>query len=126
MSTPYIPGASASIVRQLNWKLKFIPETFDPEVLKPGHKIGEAEYLFTRIDDKKVTEWKEQFGGTQESRAAEAEAKRKKQEEKDRKKAKKASKKAAEASGEAAAAETAATEDLKTLPIREADKPAEK
>ena len=128
LSSPFVPAAAESIVRQLNSKLEFIPETWDPEVLKPGHKIGKAEYLFTRIDDKKVAEWKEQFGGTQESRAAEVEAKRKKQEEKDRKKAKKAAGRQAPAPGAADGAplETAATADIKTLPIREALKPEEK
>ncbi|KAH8893497.1 methionyl-tRNA synthetase [Thozetella sp. PMI_491] len=132
LCSPFMPATGQGIARQLNTTLGFIPDTWDPEVLKPGHKIGKAEYLFTRIDDKKVTEWKERYGGTQETRAAEAEAKRKKQEDKERKKAKKAGKKAAES--EAAAAqkatadgiETAATEDVKTLPVRGADKPAEK
>jgi len=131
LASPYMPATSQSIVRQLNSDLKSIPETWDPEVLKPGHKLGKAEYLFTRIDDKKVAEWKDQFGGTQATRAAEEAAKealkKKKQEEKDKKKAKKAAKKASE--GEAAATpteapQTAATEDIKQLPIRE--KPVEK
>ena len=139
IATPYMPATSASIVRQLNSDLKFIPETFDPEVLKPGHKLNKAEYLFTRIDDKKIAEWKDRYGGTQASRKAEEDAKealkKKKQEEKDRKKAKKAAQKASEAEGggsaeptaEAAPSEvptTAATEDVKRLPIRE--KPVEK
>ena len=128
LASPFVPAAAESIVRQLNSKLEFIPETWDPEVLKPGHKINKAEYLFTRIDDKKVAEWKEQFGGTQESRAAEVEAKRKKQEEKDRKKAKKAAGKKAPApeAADGAPLETAATADIKTLPIREVPKPEEK
>ncbi|KAK4448263.1 tRNA synthetases class I (M)-domain-containing protein [Podospora aff. communis PSN243] len=140
LASPYMPSTSQSIVRQLNSDLKFITETFDPEVLKPGHKLGKAEYLFTRIDDKKIAEWKERYGGTQASRAAEEAAKEalkaKKQAEKDKKKAKKAAKKAsetegsAEASGSAAAGQTgeapqtAATQEIKELPIR--DKPAEK
>ena len=131
LASPYMPATSQSIVRQLNSDLKSIPEIWDPEVLKPGHKLGKAEYLFTRIDDKKVAEWKDQFGGTQATRAAEEAAKealkKKKQEEKDKKKAKKAAKKASE--GEAAATptetpQTAATEDIKQLPIRE--RPVEK
>jgi methionyl-tRNA synthetase len=111
ISAPYMPSTAASIMRQLNaGSVKPIPDTFDAEVLKPGHKIGKAEYLFTRIDQKQIDQWKEMFGGTQESRAAEAEAKRKKQEEKERKKASKAKKKAAAATdGAAAAAENSST-----------------
>ncbi|KAK3358896.1 tRNA synthetases class I (M)-domain-containing protein [Lasiosphaeria hispida] len=138
IASPYIPGTSDSIVRQLDSKLGFIPETWDPEILKPGHKIGKAEYLFTRIDDKKIVEWKERYGGTQASRAAEEAAKealkKKKQEDKDKKKAKKAAKKTAEAGAEAEGGaplvaetpKTAATEEFKSLPIREKGKPEEK
>ncbi|GAB0137745.1 Putative methionine--tRNA ligase, cytoplasmic protein rar1 [Epichloe bromicola] len=96
LASPYMPSTSESICKQLNATLGFIPDVWNPEILKSGHKIGNAAYLFTRIDDKKVTEWKAQFGGSAESRAAEEAAKRKKQEEKEKKKAKKAAK-AAEA-----------------------------
>ncbi|KAK8124512.1 uncharacterized protein PG998_000271 [Apiospora kogelbergensis] len=83
----------------------------------PGHQIGKAAYLFSRIDDKKVVEWKEKYGGTQATRAAEEAAKKKKQEDKERKKARKAEKKAAEASTAAAKPEIDGT--VKSLPIRE-------
>lgn len=129
LASPYMPATSQSIVRQLNSDLKFIPETWDPEVLKPGHKLGKAEYLFTRIDEKKIAEWKDKYGGTQASRAAEEAAKaakeKKKQEDKDKKKAKKAAKKATEAEGDEAP-KTAATQDIKQLPIREKEKVVEK
>ncbi|KAG6288924.1 putative methionine--tRNA ligase, cytoplasmic protein rar1 [Claviceps aff. purpurea] len=102
LASPYMPSTSESICKQLNTSLAHIPDVWTPEVLKSGHKIGKAAYLFTRIDDKKVTEWKSQFGGSAESRAAEEAAKKKKQEEKEKKKAKKA-KKAAEAAAATAA-----------------------
>ncbi|KAG6185732.1 putative methionine--tRNA ligase, cytoplasmic protein rar1 [Claviceps purpurea] len=102
LASPYMPSTSESICKQLNTSLAHIPDVWTPEVLKSGHKIGKAAYLFTRIDDKKVTEWKAQFGGSAESRAAEEAAKKKKQEEKEKKKAKKA-KKAAEAAAATAA-----------------------
>ncbi|KAG6103697.1 putative methionine--tRNA ligase, cytoplasmic protein rar1 [Claviceps sp. LM219 group G6] len=107
LASPYMPSTSESICKQLNTSLAHIPDVWTPEVLKSGHKIGKAAYLFTRIDDKKVTEWKAQFGGSAESRAAEEAAKKKKQEEKEKKKAKKA-KKAAEAAAAAATAAGAA------------------
>ena len=137
IASPYMPSTGESIVRQLNTDLKVIPNTWDPETLKSGHKIGKAEYLFQRIDEKKIAEWKDLYGGTQASRAAEEAAKealkKKKQEDKEKKKAKKAAKKAAETDGSAeapapAAADaptTAATDDIKQLPIRQKE-PVEK
>ncbi|KAG5956036.1 putative methionine--tRNA ligase, cytoplasmic protein rar1 [Claviceps arundinis] len=111
LASPYMPSTSESICKQLNTSLAHIPDIWTPEVLKSGHKIGKAAYLFTRIDDKKVTEWKAQFGGSAESRAAEEAAKKKKQEEKEKKKAKKA-KKAAEAAAAAATAAGAAPAEM--------------
>lgn len=116
--SPYMPSTAKSITEQLNTPLAFIPDTFDPQVIKPGHEIGKAAYLFSRIDEKKVTEWKEKYGGTQASRAAEDAAKKKKQEDKERKKARKAEKKATAAG---ASPDTAPKMDgtVKSLPIRE-------
>ncbi|CAK7209513.1 methionine--tRNA ligase mes1 [Sporothrix bragantina] len=130
--SPFTPSTSDSIAAQLNVSLPLIPDSFDAAFIKPGHKIGKAAYLFSRIDDKKVAEWKEKFGGTSESRQAEIEAKKKKQADKDKKKAKKAAAKAAEAAAAAGGAapaakpdaETVATGEIKELPVRE--KPAEK
>jgi methionyl-tRNA synthetase len=124
--SPFMPATADSIARQLNTKLAFIPDTWDPETLKPAHKIGKAEYLFTRIDEKKTDEWKERFGGTQASRAAEEAAKKKKQEDKERKKAKKAAAKAGASKATDDAPTTAATEEIKELPVREKEKPVEK
>ena len=137
LASPYMPGTSEGIVRQLNTELGSIPDTWDPETIKPGHKLGKAEYLFTRIDDKKVAEWKDKFGGTQATRAAEEAAKKKKQEDRERDKAKKAAKKAAKRAAEASQSDeakapvgevphTAATEEIKTLPIREKSQIQEK
>ncbi|ERS98719.1 methionyl-tRNA synthetase [Sporothrix schenckii 1099-18] len=127
--SPFTPSTSDSIAEQLNVPLPLIPDTFDPGFIKPGHKIGKAAYLFSRIDEKKVAEWKEKFGGTSETREAEAAAKAKKQADKDKRKAKKAASKAAEAAkqdGEAKPvdAATVATGEAKELPVRE--KPVEK
>ncbi|CAJ2502734.1 Uu.00g101280.m01.CDS01 [Anthostomella pinea] len=129
VSSPYMPATARAIVEQLNTSLAFIPNKFDTSVLKPGHKIGKAAYLFSRIDEKKIEEWKDLYGGTQSSRAAEAEAKKKKQEDKEKKKAKKAAQKAAEAAqkavglggkGEGSGALPKMMDgNVKSLPIRE-------
>jgi methionyl-tRNA synthetase len=106
---PYLPATCASIRRQLSAELLLIPSEEDvaagwkPSYIKSGHKIGSAEYLFTRIDEKKADEWREHFGGNQEERAkkAEEEAKKaaKKAADKEKAKAKKAAKKQAVAGG---------------------------
>lgn len=129
--SPFVPSTSDSIVAQLNLAdgLPLIPDTFNPASIAPAHKIGKAAYLFSRIDEKKVAEWQDKFGGTSEAKLAEIEAKKKKLADKERKKAKKAAAKAAlaaEGGAPAAPADaaTVATGETKELPVRE--KPAEK
>ena len=71
---PYLPATSKSINEQLNAPFAYIPTLEDikdgwkPVALKPGHRIGKAKYLFSRIDPKKADEWREMFGGSQEER----------------------------------------------------------
>ncbi|ETN42779.1 methionine-tRNA ligase [Cyphellophora europaea CBS 101466] len=106
---PYLPATCASIRRQLNADFLLIPSEEDisggwkPTYIKPGHKIGKAEYLFTKIDEKKADEWREHFGGNQEERAKkeEEEAKKaaKKAADKEKAKAKKEAKKKAAGAG---------------------------
>ncbi|RMZ76067.1 hypothetical protein DV737_g5021, partial [Chaetothyriales sp. CBS 132003] len=103
---PYLPATCASIRKQLDVPFLLIPSEdelepgWKPSYIKPGHKIGKAEYLFTRIDDKKADEWRDHFGGNQAEREKrkqeEAAATAKKQAQKDKAKAKKAEKKAKE------------------------------
>ncbi|KAI1918570.1 methionine--tRNA ligase mes1 [Ophidiomyces ophidiicola] len=71
---PYLPATSKSILEQLNATFNNIPslddlkEGWKPTVIKPGHKIGKAKYLFTNIDVKKADEWRAVFGGSQAER----------------------------------------------------------
>ncbi|KAK5074274.1 methionine--tRNA ligase mes1 [Lithohypha guttulata] len=100
---PYLPATSKSIREQLDMPFLRIPSEEDiangwkPTYIKPGHKIGKAAYLFTRIDEKKADEWRDLFGGNQaereKKRKAEAEAAAKKAAQKEMVKAKKAQKK---------------------------------
>jgi methionyl-tRNA synthetase len=88
---PYMPATAESIVEQLNAPLRRIPDTWEGGDLLPGHGIGKAQYLFSRIDE----EWRELFGGTQAERTIreeEAAKKAKKQADKKKKKDKKAEK----------------------------------
>jgi len=85
---PYLPATSKSILEQLQMPFLHIPDEWTADDIKPGHKIGKAQYLFTLIDPKKEDEWREMFGGTQAERA-------KREEEAATKAAKKAAKRAA-------------------------------
>ncbi|KAF8473873.1 tRNA synthetases class I (M)-domain-containing protein [Kalaharituber pfeilii] len=63
---PYMPAIAHSIVEQLNAPLRRIPNPNDGWMdLLPGHVIGKAAYLFSRIDEKKAEEWKARYGGKQ-------------------------------------------------------------
>jgi methionyl-tRNA synthetase len=103
---PYLPATCVSIRKQLDAPFLNIPSEEDiehgwrPTYLFTGHKIGKAEYLFTRIDEKKAEEWREMFGGTQEGRRQKEEEAAKiaqqKAEKKQKAKEKKAEKKSAQ------------------------------
>lgn len=59
---PYMPSTSTSIYKQLNAPAAAIPDTWELCLL-PGHRIGEPEYLFTRIDESMEEEWRSKYGG---------------------------------------------------------------
>ncbi|CDK29814.1 unnamed protein product [Kuraishia capsulata CBS 1993] len=59
--TPYMPSTTAAIERQLNVPALAIPDRFSLWI-GGGHCIGKAEYLFKRIDEKKVDEWRAKYG----------------------------------------------------------------
>ena len=65
---PYMPSTARSITEQLAAPLQPIADTWDTNALKAGHKVGKAKHLFSRIDEKKETEWREMYGGTQAER----------------------------------------------------------
>lgn len=116
LASPFMPSTGSAIVEQLQAPLLSIPDTWTPNALAPGHKIGKATYLFSKIDDNKEKEWRERFGGTQASRLAEEEAKAKKKADKERdKERKKAKKEAAKAATDSAAGIAGTT---MTLPLR--------
>ena len=89
---PYMPSTGQSITEQLATPLLDIADAWDATVLKPGHVIGKASYLFTRIDEKKEEEWRNMYGGTQAER-------QKKDEEAAKAAAKKAAKKSKKQDG---------------------------
>jgi methionyl-tRNA synthetase len=99
---PYLPLTTASILSQLEASKLVIPDVWDPNSIKPGHKIGKPAYLFSQIKPEKEVEWREHFGGEEQKKAKReaAEKKAKKAAEKKAKKDKKAA--AAGAEGKAA------------------------
>lgn len=62
LTWPYMPSTAEQMAEQLNAPLARIPDVWSMDIL-PGHNIGKAAYLFTRIDEAKETEWKKQYGG---------------------------------------------------------------
>jgi len=96
LASPFMPSTSTSINEQLKAPLSSIPDTWNPDALPGGHKIGKPEYLFTRIDEGKEEEWRVKYGGTQATRALAEQEKLKKVADKKRDKERKAAKKAAE------------------------------
>ncbi|KAF9163434.1 putative methionine--tRNA ligase, cytoplasmic protein rar1 [Actinomortierella ambigua] len=75
---PYMPSTSEGIVRQLNAPLRLLPDTFEVDSILGGHKIGKAEYLFKRIDEKMEEVWKAKYGGNAPKESAEDKKKNKK------------------------------------------------
>ncbi|KAJ3047254.1 hypothetical protein HK097_011704, partial [Rhizophlyctis rosea] len=53
---PYMPGSSASILKQLNLPTRRIVESWTAKDILAGHVVGGAEYLFSIIEQKKVDE----------------------------------------------------------------------
>lgn len=90
---PYLPATSRSILKQLNAPFLYIPDHWTADDIKPGHQIGNAEYLFTQIDPKKEEEWRNMYGGTQAERLKKEEEAAKAATKKTAVKAKKAEKK---------------------------------
>jgi methionyl-tRNA synthetase len=74
---PYMPSTTESICKQLNAPLRKISDTWTIDIL-PGHKLGKAEYLFKRIDEKKEQEYLNKYGGAEETKVAGSKKKAKK------------------------------------------------
>lgn len=61
---PFMPDTRNKICEILNCPPLSITDKFEL-VLEEGHCIGKAQYLFTRIDEKKIEEWRSLYGGKQ-------------------------------------------------------------
>ncbi|ABN64376.1 methionyl tRNA synthetase [Scheffersomyces stipitis CBS 6054] len=64
---PFMPETTKQINEILNAPALSITDKFEL-VLEAGHNIGKAQYLFKRIDEKKIAEWRSLYGGQQEKK----------------------------------------------------------
>jgi methionyl-tRNA synthetase len=109
---PYMPTTAESIFHQLGLQPDpRIPDEFESNIIKPGHKLGEAKPLFTNIPAAKIEEWRDAYGGEelQRLKRLEAEKAAAKKAAKEREKEKKRLKK--EAAAAAAAMEKVELKD---------------
>lgn len=93
---PYMPATAKAMFSQLGLDPSpSIPDSWVTNALKPGHKLGTPELLFTQIPTAKIDEWREAYGGEEARKEKEAAAKLaeekrlKKQKEKEKKRLKK-------------------------------------
>lgn len=63
MLSPFLPATSDDIDKQINAPRLAVPDTWKVGDILPGHTIGKASYLFSKIDESKEDEWKSKFGG---------------------------------------------------------------
>ncbi|KAI9013594.1 methionyl-tRNA synthetase [Hyaloraphidium curvatum] len=106
---PFMPTTSESILRQVNAPARRIEDwstghRWTADDILGGHRIGKAEYLFSKIDEAKEEELRSKYGGKQGAPAQAAEP------ASDAKKGKKAAKKEAPANGPAPASNLAPEE----------------
>lgn len=59
---PFMPKTAETIYRMLNVRPLAINSEFTLIIL-PGHNINKPEYLFQRIDEAKIEEWREKYKG---------------------------------------------------------------
>jgi methionyl-tRNA synthetase len=83
---PFMPAAASSMLRQLGSVAQLtLPDakgdragwSADRDFLPVGHHIGDAAYLFTKIDEKKENEWRDMFGGLHAKKLKQEEAAKK-------------------------------------------------
>ncbi|GAD92485.1 methionyl-tRNA synthetase [Paecilomyces variotii No. 5] len=104
--SPFMPGTSESIFQQIGVTPEpLIPDTWEVDILKPGHAIGQPKLLFSQIPASKIEEWRLAYGGEElkKLKALEAEKAAAKKAAKEREKEKKRLKKQAAAAAAAAA-----------------------
>lgn len=67
--SPFMPSTSDAILSQLNAPARTVSEVLSNDILA-GHKLGEPEHLFKKIEEKMAEEWRIKFGGTEVAKVA--------------------------------------------------------
>ncbi|CAD6572574.1 MAG: hypothetical protein CYPHOPRED_004884 [Cyphobasidiales sp. Tagirdzhanova-0007] len=75
---PFMPSTEAGILRQVNAPARSVPTSFTGKDLQHGHRLGQAEYLFTRIKPEMESVWRQQFGDKDTAAAGEEPSKKSK------------------------------------------------
>ncbi|KAJ3088805.1 putative methionine--tRNA ligase, cytoplasmic protein rar1 [Quaeritorhiza haematococci] len=75
---PYMPTTSESICRQLNLPVRSLGVSWDATDVGVGHRIGEAEYLFKRIEESTIEELRKRYSGKQSEQKEAATSNKKK------------------------------------------------
>jgi len=61
--SPFMPATSDAIDEQVNAPRLAVPDQWRVGDILPGHQIGNAAYLFKKIDECEEAVWKSKFGG---------------------------------------------------------------
>jgi len=61
--SPFMPATSDAIDEQVNAPRLAVPDQWKVGDILPGHQIGNAAYLFKKIDESEEAVWKINFGG---------------------------------------------------------------
>ena len=72
--SPFMPDTAKSMNEQLGADPLPIPDHWNADSIKPGHKIGRAAYLFSNIKPERAEEWRRLFGSHQVGKAEQEES----------------------------------------------------
>jgi len=67
--SPFMPATSDAILSQLNAPARTVSEVLSNDILA-GHKLGEPDHLFKKIEENMAEEWRIKFGGVEVAKDA--------------------------------------------------------
>lgn len=74
ITAPYMPETATTIYKMLRTSPAPIPDVWTADSIKPGHEIGKAEHLFTRILPENAGKWRKKDGSDEASKVKGEEA----------------------------------------------------
>ncbi|KAJ3193276.1 hypothetical protein HK101_005108 [Irineochytrium annulatum] len=75
---PYLPTTAETIVKQLKCPTRRITDQWEGNDIRPGHRVGTAGHLFSRIEEAREEELRAKYSGNKPKEAAAAPEKKKK------------------------------------------------